>query len=431
MTIVFLSGVRCAVRRVAGDRTPSDSEFVDAGFAKEQASFHTRVLTSASELGTVEQEWRALHQRSGGAVFQTYEWLATWYRIVEPRLPIRLLTCWDDHKLVGLFPFSIQPINLGIRRVNRVRFACEYGVYGEFTPLVDPDFLEPCTSAAADYLATELAAGRIDFCDFCAFRAESPVMLGLTQALRERKLLVEWDATCMGHVSIDLAATWDEYLTGLKGRQRRELRGDMRALDRPDVKFEVIRDAGRGEALLELLISLHTAAWKRRGAGGHFRTDEYFEQFLRTVTPLLFRQDSATAYTVMHNGKPAVVILNFHSGRNYTAYITGRDLDNALASGSPGKTLWGFCIKDAIERGFTDFDFLGGEQPYKLSLGGSVSYYGRLVARQRGVAGLPGLLAHELLEARHSIQIKFYRHRVLPKVNKIFRDRKHPAVDHP
>ena len=425
MTIAFLSGVRYAMRRAVGGRAPND-----ARLAKEQVSFHTRLLTSASEMGTIEQEWRALHQRSGGAVFQTYDWLATWYRVVEPRLPIRLLTCWNDHKLVGLFPFSIQPINLGIRRVNRVRFACEYGVYGEYAPLVDPDFLEPCTSAAADYLATEITKGHIDFCVFSTFRAESPVMLRFAEALRECDLLVELDAKWMRHITVSLPETWDEHLKRMKGRERRDLRGDMKALVRPDVTIEVVRDPGRGEALMEHLIKLHTAAWKRRGAGGHFRTDKYFEQFLRTVTSLLFHQDSATAYAISYRGKPAVVILNFHTGSNYTSYITGRDLDNAVSSASPGRTLFGFCIKDAIERRFTAFDFLGGDQPYKLSLGGTTSYYGRLIVRQRGAAGIPAMVTHWLLEAQHNVHIKFYRHRVLPKFNKIFRDRKQSAVNH-
>ena len=426
MTLAFISGVGHAERHTEPDKAQAAPRPLP-----ETACLHTRVLTSACGLTDIEQDWRALHQRSGGTVFHSYEWLVTWYSILESRLPVRVLTCWNDHTLVGLFPFSVQPIHLGIRRVNRVRLAGEYGVCGEYAPLVDPEFLEPCTNAVADYLAAELAAGRIDFCDFSAFRVESPVMLSLAEALRHRDLLVGWDAAYMPRVSIPLPATWDEYLKALKGSQRRELKGDTKALNRPDVRFEVIRDPDTAQTMMEHLIRLHNAIWKRRGAGGHFRTDKYFEKFLRTVTPLLLRQDGATVYALSHNDRPAVIILNFHCGRHYTAYITGRDLDTALSAHSPGRTLFAFSIKDAIERGFTDFDFLGGDQPYKLSLGGVMTYYGRLVARQKGAAGVPAQIAHGLLEARYHLHIKFYRHRVLPKLNKTFRNRKRAAVNHP
>ena len=422
MTIAFLSGVRYTVRRAIWGRGPIASRP-----APTQGHLHTRVISEASELGTIEQDWRALHQRSGDTVFQTYEWLATWYRIVEPRLPIRLLTCWNDHQLVGLFPFSIQPINLGILRVNRVRFACEYGVYGEYAPLVDPDFVESCASIVAEYLADELAAGRLDFCDFCNFRAESPVMSKFAEELEKRGLLVSRDATFMPRISILPGATWDDYMKGLRSSHRRELRRDMKALNRPDVTIEVIRDPAAAQSMFEHLIRLHTAAWKRRGAGGHFVTDRHFEKFLRTVTPLLLQQGGATVASVTHNGKPVVVTLEFHSGRYRAAYITGRDLDNNLSTSSPGRTLFGVCIKDAIQRGFTELDYLGGDQQYKMDLGGKMTYYGRLVARKQGAAGLPALIACRLLEARHTMYVKFYLHDVLPKFKKIFRVPKNPA----
>ncbi len=399
--------------------------------AREQTGRYTRTINSTADLRAVEGEWRDLHERAGGTAFQSFDWIATWYGLVEATMPVRVLTCWDRQQLVGVFPLSLQRMNLGIWRVNRIRFAGEFGVYGEYAPLIDPDFLHPCIAAAADFLAEEIAAGRIDFVDFSTFRVESAIMLALAEALRERDLHVSWEATFMPRVSIDLPATWDEYMKGLKGSRRRELRGDTKALDRPDVKFESIRDPEKGQAMMEHLITLHTANWKRRGAGGHFRTDKYFEEFLRTVTPLLLHRNEATVYTLSHNDKPAVIVLNFHIGKNYTSYITGRDLDTQLSASSPGRTLFGFCIKDAIERGFVDFDFLGGEQPYKLSLGGNVSHYGRLLARQKGIGAIPAQIAHALLEFRYDVFIKFYRHRVLPRLNKTFLHRKHAVVNRP
>ena len=92
-----------------------------------------------------------------------------------------------------------------------------------------------------------------------------------------------------------------------------------------------------------------------------------------------------------------------------------------MSSSSPGRALFGLCIEDAINRGFTEFDFLAGDQPYKIGLGGSLAYYGRLIARNPGLRGFPAWLAYTLLEARFLVHIKFYRHKLLPKLNKIFR----------
>jgi CelD/BcsL family acetyltransferase involved in cellulose biosynthesis len=233
----------------------------------------------------------------------------------------------------------------------------------------------------------------------------------------------------MPRVSARTDSTWEGYLKGLKRRSRRELLRDMRVIDRPDVACEVIRDPEIAAPMFERLIALHTASWKRRGAGGHFRTDEFFEDFLRVVTPLLMKEGRASLLVLKHNGEPIVVTLNFHSARCYVGYITGRDLDNGLSTLSPGKAVLGMSIQDTIEGGYNEFDLLGGVQQYKLQLGGTVSYYGRLVVRQHGRAGLVGWITSALLEVRTAVHIKFYRHRVLPKLNKTFRRPTKPKAD--
>ena len=382
---------------------------------------HTRVLTTTEDLCSLEEHWRKLHNRAGETVFQTYDWIGTWWETVGAEFHLRVLTLWDNSTLVGILPCFIQPLHLGFRKVNRLRMAGEYGVYGEYAPLVDPDFIDPFVTTAGEFLADEITSGRVDFLDWSTFRATSRVMTKIVVDLEQRGLFVQFDAKYSPRVSLSLPSRWEDYLAMFRSHQRSEIKRDLKILGRDGVAFEIIRDPEVALDMLDDLIKLHTMLWKRRGAGGHFVTDRHFERFLRHVTSELLHRESATVYSLTQHARPIAIVLNFHVHKCYSAYIVGRDLDHELSSSSPGRALFGLCIENAINRGFTEFDFLAGDQPYKLGLGGSLSYYGRIIARNPGRRGFPAWLAYTLLEARFLVHIKFYRHKLLPKLNKTFR----------
>ena len=252
---------------------------------------HTRVIATTEGLRSLEEQWRELHHRAGETVFQTYDWIGTWWEAVGAEFHLRVLTCWDKSTLIGILPCFIQPLHLGFRKVSRLRMAGEYGVYGEYAPMVDPKFFDPFVSAAGEFLAEEITRGRVDFLDWSAFRATSQLTTKIAEDLKQRGLFLHFDAKYSPRVSLSLPSRWEDYLALFRSHQRSEIKRDLKILGRDGVKFEVIREPEIALHMLDDLIKLHTTLWKRRGAGGHFVTDRHFERFLRNVTSELLHRE--------------------------------------------------------------------------------------------------------------------------------------------
>ena len=69
-----------------------------------------------------------------------------------------------------------------------------------------------------------------------------------------------------------------------------------------------------------------------------------------------------------------------HGGKGY--YYQG-GFEPQLARYSPGTVLTAHAIRDAIDRGASEFDFLRGDEPYKHNLGGLPSEVVTVTLRHR------------------------------------------------
>src|SRR5262249_16044458 len=74
--------------------------------------------------------------------------------------------------------------------------------------------------------------------------------------------------------------------------------------------------------------------------------------------PTLWKADQALA---------ALATLIDRRKRSFLFYMTGRD--EAFDGPPPGVILHAYSIRYAIENGFTEYDFLRGNEPYKYSFG--------------------------------------------------------------
>src|SRR5262249_50537797 len=106
-------------------------------------------------LAGVEQAWRELERRADCTVFQTFDWLSTWYRHVGQRenvTPAIVIGRGADGALLFLIPLAVIP---GI--VRRLTFlGCEFCDYN--APLLAPDFSERITAARFRALWDDIAA---------------------------------------------------------------------------------------------------------------------------------------------------------------------------------------------------------------------------------------------------------------------------------
>lgn len=215
------------------------------------------------------------------------------------------------------------------------------------------DYHSPLGTGAGELLARYLAAqpGKTRF-RFDSLPAE---------AADELEPLLPAGTTRRRHEAafrLSLPADFDAWLANLTKKERHELRRKRRrfqeALGRPRL---VTPEDPAG-----LFIDLHRSAG---GAKGDFMTPTRVAFFRDLARHPAARIDVVAGA----DGTPVAAAFGFEDDGLYALYNSAYDPDHAAVS--PGIVLLWLLVESAIERGTTIFDFLKGDETYKLRLGAS------------------------------------------------------------
>ena len=161
---------------------------------------------------------------------------------------------------------------------------------------------------------------------------------------------------------LTLPASWETYLASLSGKHRHELTRKIRRFERdvPDGRVTSVHRAEDVAARLDEFLALHRAS---RVGKAKFM-DERMEAFFRAAIPALAARDGVRLW-LLHAGADAIasfICLEWDD----TVGLYNSGFDPARASLSPGLVLLSHVVRDAIARRRARFDFLRGEERYKL-----------------------------------------------------------------
>jgi CelD/BcsL family acetyltransferase involved in cellulose biosynthesis len=304
--------------------------------------------------GLDETRWNGLVDRSKlPSVFLTWQWQTHWARAFTRGRPLHLLSVTDeDGSLAGLLPlYEDEP--------TRLRFLGGVDV---------SDYLDLVAAAGREEevwhsLLQHRAAEPVEW-DLHAIRAASPTIALLPTLAPayglQTSVIVEERCPVLS-----LPDTWDEYLAGLSGKDRHELRRKMRKLERelPGTTVRSHHAAGGWDAALTRFLDLH-----RFSKVGKARfMDERMERFFRDATGALAAAGWARLWFLEHDGAAVASFLCFEYAGSVGLYNSG--FDPVYARLAPGIVLLTHVIMDAIDRRIPIFDFLRGEEPYKQGFG--------------------------------------------------------------
>jgi CelD/BcsL family acetyltransferase involved in cellulose biosynthesis len=162
---------------------------------------------------------------------------------------------------------------------------------------------------------------------------------------------------------IELAGSWEEYLAGLSGKDRHELRRKLRRAEAGAPRVEVARTPAAMAVLIDGFLALH-----RKSKVGKARfMDGPMEVFFRELTRELATAGLAALWMLWLEDRPVAALLCLELGDAVSLYNAG--FDPEARAMSPGVVLIARTIEDAIARGFRRYDFLRGEEPYKYGFG--------------------------------------------------------------
>ena len=309
------------------------------------------VCRSTSALKSMREAWNGLLDRDPhGTVFQTWEWnYAWWSAYCRSNLKARfnaelcVATAWHGDVLVGVLPVWRS------RRRKAVRFLGEH-VTDYLMPLVDGAEAKAVLERFSEHLRAGVPGNALELIDV---PAEHPFATIWAAHARE-------GSTCP---RLALSGTPGRLLESISSNLRHAIRkGEREILQSGRGNFSDANEHDWPSALhaFETLYASRAALKGRRTV----LADPFRPRFWREFLALAVPAGMVRLKTLTIDGEPACGILCFvHKGT--TSYYA-QGMDARFAPLAPGNlTLWR-AVEDAISAGCDTFDFLRGEEEFKM-----------------------------------------------------------------
>lgn len=302
-------------------------------------------ITSSGELEALRPEWSSLWDRCPQATpFQTPEWLWAWWRHLFRGGKLWTLALRDNGRLAGLAPLFIYG------EVTRRAAMVGAGITDYHDILVEPGIARE----GADLILRHIMenGARWDECEWGDLNPESALAMDGAD-----------DTACP---VLELPGSYEELLNGLPSKFRADVRRAQNRLSRIDgARLERARPEETPE-FLDALFRLHTAAWEARNETGVLACPE-MQAFHREAADGLLKRGCLRLWGLRMERELQAVIYGFAARGRVYAYLGG--FNPVLAKLSPGRVLMGYAIRDSIEQGIREFDFLRGSEEYKYLWG--------------------------------------------------------------
>lgn len=342
-------------------------------------------IDDPARLAALAGDWSALWERCPAATpFQASKWLLPWWRHLG-RGRVRTFAAWEGDRLVALAPgFTHRYLGTPLVRWSLLGT----GQTDYLDVLVEPGH-EPAGQAILDALAGSLRGH--EFLDLQQLPPSS--MLPELDIGAEHSWLTQ--EVCP---ALQLPPGPERLLESVPARTRENLCYYRRRLQRAGcARFEVATEATLGE-LLDAVIRLHQARWRRRGLPGGFASTAV-RRFHAEAVPGLLQQGWLRLYALRLDGRVIAAQYCLLCRGRMLYYLGG--FDPAYAALSPGTLLTGHAMEEAVREGATEFDFLRGDERYKYAWGAGDRINSRLLVWRRR---FPATLAPRLNAIERSIE---------------------------
>ncbi|MEA2552243.1 MAG: hypothetical protein QOJ65_419 [Fimbriimonadaceae bacterium] len=303
----------------------------------------TEVLAGSDSFNELAGDWKDLVEHSPTATpFQTWEWQSTWVRHFAKKAGLHVIAIHEGKDLVGLMPLvknsgpwtTLRAIGTGAS-----------------------DYLHPIARAGYENTVSEAVARslkdvKVDLIDLHQVREDKPLS-GIEGyvPLEQARCLV-----------LDLPDSYDKYLATLS----KSLRYDVKRLDKDLFKTgRASIDQVHSDEIdqgMDRLMETHKKRWRKRGLPGAFigRADAFHREWAHVAA----KQGYLWLSLLKVDGEAIGAIYAMSLGSACYYYQAG--FDPSKGSISPGTLLVAWTIRRAIEEGKETFDFLRGDESYKM-----------------------------------------------------------------
>lgn len=303
-------------------------------------------------------QWRELSARDPNRhIFMTPEWNRLWWEEFSSGKDLFLLTMARAEEVIAIVPLYRKWED----GQKILRFVGGIDLTDYLGPICSVDDRDEVAATLAEWLQTTDV-------EWDVFDAHNmPVPFGFAELFVDhvdrRGLSFTLDQEETSAV-LPLESDWDSYLSGLRSKERHELKRKGRRLEReyPDARLRrAVEDTL--ETDLKYFVEMHRGA---EGHKGHFMRPEiatFFERIAHSFMTLgWLRLDLLEI-----GDRPIASTFGFEFDGVFYLYNSAYEPDAARLS--PGLVLVSELVRSAIQDGLEKFDFLRGPERYKYQLG--------------------------------------------------------------
>jgi CelD/BcsL family acetyltransferase involved in cellulose biosynthesis len=297
----------------------------------------------SEQLEATPEEWGRLAERAGN-VFATPEWLTTWWEhFGEDDAELRVDTVRHEDQLVGLLPLYVWR-----SRLPRTLRFLGHGPSDVMGPVCAPADRPVVAAALERSLARDgwdvLLAERLDSPEVL------PAALGARELQREPSPVLPIEGR-----------SWEEFVASKSSNFRQQVRRRERRLaSEHELRFRLTDDPSRLDADLDVLFRLHRRRW---GGDGSEALSARRAAFHRDFARLALERGWLRLWTLELDGRAAAAWYGLRFAGRELYYQAGRD--PALEKQAVGFVLLAHTIREAMNDGMREYDFLRGGEGYK------------------------------------------------------------------
>jgi CelD/BcsL family acetyltransferase involved in cellulose biosynthesis len=310
-----------------------------------------------SELSDLGVDWNSLLMRSAdNTVFQTLEWLDTWWMHYGQKRELITLIAKENNEILAIAPLMKSTYNLFGLKLKRIEFVGSPSADYQNFILLDKPIL-----SVKMFLKHILENFDWDIIDFKNIPQESQTAQSLIQlnlpkiGFRERSIEI-----CS---SVFMPQTFDDYIKSLGKATRKNLPKWERRLSREHrVEYKTYRDFDSIDAAMRFLFELHQKRHQSRGEAGLF-SNGTFRNFHLDIAKEFAKKDWLQLGFLTIDGKPVSAEYGFAYNSKMFFYLNG--FDPAYEEKHVGHLGTKCFIKKSFDLGLKEFDFMRGEHAYK------------------------------------------------------------------
>lgn len=318
-----------------------------------------KLINNLNDLEYYENDWAKLLKSSEyRMIFQTFLWNKKIVESFNRENQMKIFCFTKNDELVAIAPLRKTVRNLKVAKYDVITFLTHNRA--DCQDFVGTNYLKEALQMLVGYLlSNDISWNLIYLRNIPATSKTSGV---LTALLDDNNIsyLVRDGISCP---TVPIVSPFDDYAATLKKKMLSNLRRCENRL-REQGKVEIQKYDGEVDIkfITDEFISLHMKRWSVTSTPSKFNRKLHRAYYL-SLFQELYDNDQLELFYLKFEGK----VIAFHFGSKFNNHVLSHTpcFDPEFSKFSPSKILLFYVLKDAFERGCSEFNFLAGAEEYK------------------------------------------------------------------